>query len=56
MMSVSKLDTTTLFAAIIISVVLSVGVSYVAISGKPGPQGIQGPIGPQGPQGIQGHI
>ena len=56
-MSESKLNVQTLIAAILISVVLSVAISYSVISretGPLGPEGIQGPQGEQGIQGIQG--
>lgn len=56
-MSESKLNVQTLIAAILISVVLSVGISYITmIRGPPGPQGPSGPQGPVGPQGELGPI
>ena len=65
-MSKNGINVTTLIAAVTISVVLSVGVSYVLLTsvlsmegtqgpqGPPGQQGLQGPPGPEGPQGPQG--
>ena len=65
-MSESKLNVQTLIAAIVISVILSVSVSYIIIpsgtselgsqgpigeTGSPGPQGETGPQGPPGPPG-----
>lgn len=44
----------TLALAVIISVILSVGVSYSVIQGKEGPQGAIGPQGPKGDTGPQG--
>ena len=53
-MSESKINVQTLIVAVILSVVLSVGVSYTVIQGELGPQGEQGTQGVQGTQGIQG--
>lgn len=59
-MGENKLNVTTLMVAIVISVVLSVGISYSVISSEPGAMGPQGPqgspgeTGPQGPQGPPG--
>lgn len=56
-MSRRTIDIRTLSVAIIVSVVLSVSISYTIISGKPGPQGPtgeEGPMGPQGPAGATG--
>lgn len=53
-MSNNGINATTLIAAVIISVVLSVGVSYVLLPGALSTEGSQGPQGPPGPQGIQG--
>lgn len=70
-MSNSGINLTTLAAAVIISVILSVGISYtilpgiLSVEGPQGPTGSQGPTGlkgdagptgPQGPQGIQGPL
>jgi len=56
-MSESKINTSTLIITIAISVILSVGISYLVlpsiINGVPETQGL---IGPRGPQGIQGPI
>ena len=68
-MSESRLNVQTLIAAIVISVILSVSVSYMIIPsgtgelgpqgpigepGPPGPKGEKGDTGPQGPQGPAG--
>ena len=56
-MTESKLNIQTLVFAVIVSVILSVAISYSVISretGPPGPEGTQGPQGEQGIQGIQG--
>ena len=53
-MSEKTLNTTTLIAAVVISVILSVGISYVIIPSTLSTIGQQGPQGPQGSQGIQG--
>lgn len=68
-MSESRFNLSTLIAAVLISVVLSVAISYSIISlktgppgsegpqgevGLTGPPGSEGPHGPQGEQGIQG--
>lgn len=56
-MSEKTLNVTTLIVAVAISVVLSVGISYImlpSIITTVGQQGPQGPPGPQGSQGIQG--
>lgn len=66
-MSENKLNVQTLIAAILISVVLSVAISYSVISretGPPGPEGTQGSqgepgesiVGPAGPQGEIGSV
>jgi len=58
----SKIDTTTLIVAVIVSVFLSVGASYVMLPdlkgelGPRGPIGLDGPQGPIGPAGSQGPI
>ena len=48
-MSESKLNVQTLIAAIIISVILSVSISYMIIPSGTGELGSQGPIGETGP-------
>ncbi len=56
-MSESKFNLPTFIAAILISVILSVSISYYAIPGQPGPagpQGSQGEVGLTGPQGEVG--
>ena len=53
-MSENKLNVQTLIAAILISVVLSIAISYSVISRETGPLGPEGIQGPQGEQGIQG--
>ena len=56
-MSNSDINTNTLLAAVIISVILSVVISYAVLPNVPsneGSQGRQGPPGPQGPAGPQG--
>src|SRR4030043_2103272 len=53
-MSGTGIEVKTLIIAVIASVILSVGISYVFIQGKEGPQGIQGIHGIQGIQGVQG--
>jgi len=53
-MSESKLNLSTLIAAILISVVLSVAISYSVISPKTGPSGPEGPLGLQGEVGLTG--
>jgi len=53
-MSESKFNLPTLIATILISVILSVAISYSIISPKTGPPGPEGPQGPQGLQGLQG--
>lgn len=56
-MSEIKFNLPTLIAAILISVVLSVTISYSLISGQPGPEGPPGPqgeVGPTGPKDEQG--
>ena len=55
-MSESKLNVQTLIAAIVISVILSVSVSYMIIPSGTGELGSQGPIGETGPPGPQGPI
>ena len=59
MMSESKFNLPTLITAILISVVISVAISYSIISGQPGPPGIQGEVGltgPPGPDGPKGEV
>jgi hypothetical protein len=59
-MSATSIDVKTLAVAVIASVILSVGIAYVVIQAKEGPQGpqgvqgIQGPLGATGPQGATG--
>jgi len=53
-MSESKLNVKTLIAAIVISVILSVSVSYMIIPSGTGELGSQGPIGETGPPGPKG--
>ncbi|NVM55603.1 MAG: hypothetical protein HWN66_17985 [Candidatus Helarchaeota archaeon] len=62
-MSNSRLNLNTFIVAVVISVILSIGISYVifpsilaieGLQGPSGPQGPQGPPGPQGPSGPQG--
>jgi len=53
-MSESKLNVQTLIAAIVISVILSVSVSYMIIPSGTGELGSQGPIGETGPPGPKG--
>jgi hypothetical protein len=56
-MSGTSLDMKTLVIAIVASVILSVGISYVVLQGNSVSQGPQGPLGatgPQGPVGITG--
>jgi len=53
-MSESKLNVKTLIAAIVISVLLSVSVSYMIIPSGTGELGSQGPIGETGPPGPKG--
>lgn len=53
-MSESKLNVQTLIAAIVISVILSVSVSYMIIPSGTGELGFQGPIGETGPPGPKG--
>jgi len=53
-MSESKLNVQTLIAAIVISVILSVSVSYMIIPSRTGEIGPQGPIGETGPPGERG--
>ena len=53
-MSGTGIDIKTLIIAVIASVILSVGISYVFIQGKEGTRGIQGIQGIQGVQGLKG--
>ncbi len=53
-MSGNKLNIQTLMIAVIISVILSVGISYIISPSTVGPQGPTGPEGIQGPPGRTG--
>ncbi|MBA7678235.1 hypothetical protein ES703_86508 [subsurface metagenome] len=53
-MSENKFNLPTLIAAILISVILSVAISYSVISPKTGPPGPEGPLGLQGEVGLTG--
>jgi len=53
-MSESKLNLQTLIAAVLISVILSVSISYMIVPSGTGEPGLQGPIGETGPPGSKG--
>ena len=56
-MSDNKINIQTVVVAVVLSVILSVGISYFIVpspQGPEGPQGSQGDIGPQGIQGLAG--
>ncbi|MBA7629911.1 hypothetical protein ES703_37418 [subsurface metagenome] len=56
-MSDNKINTQTVIIAVVISVILSIGISFVispSSQGSKGPQGLQGEPGPQGARGETG--
>ena len=53
-MSDNKINMQTVIVAVALSVILSVGISFIVLPSSQGVDGPQGPEGQQGPQGVRG--